>query len=107
MYLIKWIATQNAFVKTSAVVLVASTTQEDRELTYSGSWTWTRQPLLNRSGCSRPQWSSLTISSCFGMADTLSLDTTGEFIRPMGLDGRPISGLGEPGVPWWQCSADR
>lgn len=40
MYLTKWIAAQNAFVKTSAFVPVVIDNQDDRELTYSGSWTW-------------------------------------------------------------------
>jgi hypothetical protein len=40
MYLTKWIAAQNAFVKTSAFVPVVVDNQDDRELTYSGSWTW-------------------------------------------------------------------
>ena len=40
MYLTKWIAAQNAFLKTSAFVPVVIDNQDDRELTYSGSWTW-------------------------------------------------------------------
>jgi hypothetical protein len=40
MYLTKWIAAQNAFVKTSAFLPVVIDNQDDRELTYSGSWTW-------------------------------------------------------------------
>lgn len=40
MYLTKWIAAQNAFATTSAFLPVVIDNQDDRELTYSGSWTW-------------------------------------------------------------------
>jgi hypothetical protein len=40
MYLTKWIAAQNAFVKTSAFLPVVIDDQDDHDLTYSGSWTW-------------------------------------------------------------------
>jgi len=40
MYLTKWIAAQNAFVKTSAFIPVVIDNQDDREITYSGTWKW-------------------------------------------------------------------
>jgi hypothetical protein len=40
MYLTKWIAAQDAFVKSSAFLPVVIDNQDDRELTYSGNWTW-------------------------------------------------------------------